>query len=93
MDTVYVECKHYRLFLRSERTGDWLLNLHTSYRMLTYILASGHTLYQPQLLFERLMIEGTNAKKLPDGMGYELYAYTPALFESRHALLETKGLF
>jgi hypothetical protein len=39
------------------------------------------------------MIEGTNAKKLPDGMGYELYAYTPALFESRHALLETKGLF
>jgi len=34
-----------RLFLRSERTGDWLLNLQTLYRMLPYMAASGHNLY------------------------------------------------
>ena len=33
-----------RLFLRSERTGDWLLNLQTLYRMLPYMAASGHNL-------------------------------------------------
>ncbi|KAK2139324.1 hypothetical protein LSH36_1864g00003 [Paralvinella palmiformis] len=57
-----------------------------------------HGSYQPDckqnplLLFQRLVTEGTNAKKLSDGMGYELYAYTSALFEYRHALLETKSL-
>jgi len=36
-----------------------------------------------QLLFQRLVIPGTQAEKLPDAMHYELCA----LFESRRALL------
>ena len=38
-----------RLFLRSKRTGDWLLNLQTLYRMLSYMAASGHNLYTKSL--------------------------------------------
>ena len=34
-----------RSFLRSERTGDWVLNLQTLHRMLPYMAAAGHNLY------------------------------------------------
>ena len=44
--------------------------------------ADGDINIDPQLLFQRLVIPGTHAKKLPDPMRYELCA----LFESRHAL-------
>ena len=36
-----------RLFLRSERTGDWLQNVHTLYRMVPYMAVSGHNFYPP----------------------------------------------
>ena len=47
-----------QMFLRSERTGDWLLNLQTLYGMLQYIAASGHNLYTKSLhIFLQLMGE------------------------------------
>ena len=36
-----------RLFLRSGRSGDWLQNVHTLYRMVHYVAGSGHNLYPP----------------------------------------------
>lgn len=41
----------------------------------------------PQLLFQRLVIAGTEAGDLSNALQYELCAYPPALFESKYALL------
>lgn len=40
----------------------------------------------PQLLFQRLVIAGTQAKQLPQALEYELCGYPPALFETRNVL-------
>jgi hypothetical protein len=42
----------------------------------------------PQLLFQRLVIAGTQAKNLLDAFQYELCSYPPALFETKHVLLK-----
>jgi len=57
-----------RLFLRSERTGDRLLNLQTLYRMLPYMAVSGHNLYTKSLhiylqLMEKLPYEHSEVYK------------------------------
>ena len=49
--------------------------------------ADGDINIDPQLLFQRLVIAGTHAGKSSDVMRYELCAYMPTLFESRHALV------
>lgn len=41
----------------------------------------------PQLLFQRLVIAGTQAEQLPEALEYELCGYPPALFETRNVLL------
>ena len=38
-----------RNFIRSERTGDWQLHLHTMQEMLPFMAASGHNLYTKSL--------------------------------------------
>ncbi|KAL5016490.1 hypothetical protein ScPMuIL_006079, partial [Solemya velum] len=53
--------------------------MDTKYTMKT---SNGDINNDPQLLFQRLVIAGNHAGKLPDAMHYE-----PALFESRHVLL------
>ena len=42
----------------------------------------------PQLLFQRLVIAGTQATNLLDAFQYELCSYPPALFETKHVLLK-----
>lgn len=50
-----------RSFLRSERTGDWSLNLQTLLNMLPYMAASGHNLYTKSLhIYLQLMGELPN---------------------------------
>lgn len=40
----------------------------------------------PQLLFQRLLIAGTQADKLAEAFKYELCGYLPALFETKTVL-------
>ena len=66
------------------RKKDQVATMDTKFTMKT---ADGDINIDPQLLFQRLVIAGTHVGKLPDVMRYELCAYPPALFESRHVLL------
>lgn len=73
-----------RVLAYTFRKKDQAATMDTKFTMKT---ADGDINIDPQLLFQRLVIAGTHAGKLSDAMRYELCAYPPALFESRHALL------
>ena len=52
-----------RVFIRSERTGDWSLHLRTLQDMLPYLAASGHNLYTKSLyvyLKQTIRLENTH---------------------------------
>ena len=46
----------------------------------------------PQLLFQRLVVAGTQGINLLDAFQYELCSYPPALFETKHVLLKANKL-